>query len=89
MSCDEDLFAEFFDGLEVRLGFGGIGNFRGRSDYTKDEKTVLAHFFTNTESNVYCAKDNMPSELWAQLMGQYARSDQTVRDRLLKLFNDV
>src|SRR3989338_1218237 len=89
MSCDEDLFAEFFDGLKVRLGFGGIGNFRGRSDYTKDEKTVLAHFFTNTESNVYCAKDNMPSELWAQLMGQYARSDQTVRDRLLKLFNDV
>ena len=85
----DKLFAQFFDGDSVRPGFSGIGKFRGRKDYSSDERTVLGYFFTNTESNVYCATDNMPGELWALLMGQYARSNVTARDRLLQLFRDV
>ncbi|MBW2968119.1 FAD-dependent thymidylate synthase [Candidatus Woesearchaeota archaeon] len=73
----------------LKPGFSGIGRFRGRTDYTADEKTVLRYFFTNIESNVYCATDNMPNELWALVMGQYARSSMTGRDRLLKLFTDM
>lgn len=75
----------------LRPGFCGIGRLRGKtgSDYTQDEATVLNHFFTNIHSNVYCATDNLPNELWALVMGQYARSDLTGRDRLLKLFNDM
>ncbi len=76
---------------QLKPGFHGIGRLRGKNgdDYTKDERTVLEHFFTNTHSNVYCATDNMPNELWALVMGQYARSNLTGRDRLLKLFNDM
>ncbi len=76
------------DGL-VKSGFSGIGKFRGRSDYNEDERTVLSYFFTNIDSNVTCATDQMPGELWALLMGQYARSSLTARDRLLKLFEDM
>ncbi len=75
----------------LRPGFCGIGRLRGKTgpDYTDDEATVLNHFFTNIHSNVYCATDNMPNDLWAQVMGQYARSNLTGRDRLLKIFNDM
>jgi len=74
---------------EVPEFFSGIGRFRGRKDYSGAEEVVLNYFFTNTKSNVYCATDNMPNELWALLMGQYARSSLTARDRLLQLFGDV
>ncbi|MFC1741411.1 FAD-dependent thymidylate synthase [Nanoarchaeota archaeon] len=74
---------------QLKPGFSGIGRLRGKTDYTKDEETVLGYFFTNTHSNVYCATDSMPNELWALLMGQYARSNFTARDRLLKLFEDM
>ncbi|MEK6897965.1 MAG: FAD-dependent thymidylate synthase [Nanoarchaeota archaeon] len=74
---------------EIERFFSGIGEFRGRKDYTDAERIVLSHFFTNLESNVYCATDNMPTELWALLMGQYARSNLTAKDRLLQLFADV
>ncbi len=70
-------------------GFSGIGRLRGRQDYSEDETTVLNHFFTNINSNVYCAKDTMPNEFWALIMGQYARSNLTARDRLLVLFQDM
>jgi thymidylate synthase ThyX len=86
---DTELFEQFFESDRIRPGFSGIGGFRGRRDYGDDERTVLGYFFTNTESNVYCATDNMPGELWALLMGQYARSNVTARDRLLQLFRDV
>ena len=74
---------------ELVPGFSGIGIIRGRTDYSEDEKTILRHFFTNTHSNIYCATDNMPNELWALVMGQYARSDVPARDRLLQLFQDM
>ena len=70
-------------------GFSSMGVIRGRQDYSDAEKTVLEYFFTNTDSNIYAATDNMPSQLWALLMGQYARSSLTARDRLLKLFEDM
>lgn len=89
MRVGKEVLDQFFTDNEVKPGFSGIGKFRGRTDYSEDEKTVLKYFFTNIESNVYCATDNMPSELWALLLGQYARSDMTARDRLLKLFRDV
>jgi thymidylate synthase ThyX len=75
----------------LKPGFCGIGRLRGKTgtDYTEDEATVLKHFFTNIHSNIYCATDNMPGELWAQAMGQYARSNLTARDRVLKIFNDL
>jgi thymidylate synthase ThyX len=73
----------------LKPGFSGIGRIRGRTDYNPDEATLLGHFFTNTHSNIYCATDNMPNELWALVMGQYARSDKTGRDRLLQVFEDM
>jgi thymidylate synthase ThyX len=69
--------------------FPGIGRFRGRKEYTPQEEIILGHFFTNTRSNVYAATDNLPGELRALLLGQYARSQATGRDRLLKLFRDM
>lgn len=74
---------------ELVPGFSGIGMLRGRTDYSENEKTILQHFFTNTRSNVYCATDHMPNELWALVMGQYARSGLTARERLLQLFSDM
>ena len=35
---------------ELAPGFSGIGIFRGRRDYTEDERTLLQHFFTNVDS---------------------------------------
>lgn len=57
--------------------------------YTEDEKTVLLHFFTNIDRNVYCATDAMSSQLWAFLVGQYSRSSLSMRDRFLQLFEDA
>lgn len=86
----EDNIATLFDANGRAIsGFSGIGEIRGRQDYTESEKTVLGHFFTRFDSNVYAATDNMPGQLWALLMGQYARSDMTARDRFLKLLNDL
>jgi len=86
----DDIFEQIIDSDgQLKPGFSGLGRFRGTQDYTKDEETVLNYFFTNIQSNVYCATDNMPNELWALIMGQYARSNLTGRDRLLKLFTDM
>jgi thymidylate synthase ThyX len=72
-------------------GFSGIGNFKGRraNEYSQDESTILEHFFTNIDSNVYAAKDTMPSQLWALVMGQYARSPVTLKERLLSILREV
>lgn len=88
-TLDEVLASVINSDGEVVLGFRGIGRFRGRSDYDADEQTLLNHFFTNSQSNVYCARDSLPNEMWALLMGQYARSSDTARDRLLALFRDI
>lgn len=56
--------------------------------YTKDEETVLLYFFTNTDQNIYCAKETLSHQLWAFLVGQYSRSHLSLRDRFLKLFED-
>lgn len=83
---------EFFT-VDKKLvpGFKGIGKFKGKraSEFTPAEKIITNYFFTNDDSNVYCASDNMSSELWALLMGQYARSPETAKGRLLQLFGDV
>ncbi len=72
-------------------GFHVVGDFRGRraEELSHAERAVINYFFTNDDSNVYCATDNMPSQLWALLMGQYARSSSTAKERLLKLFSDL
>jgi thymidylate synthase ThyX len=70
-------------------GFAGIGKLSGRQDYSEDEITVLDHFFTRHDSNVYAATDAMPGRIWPSLMGQYARSNMTARDRFLKLIEDT
>jgi thymidylate synthase ThyX len=57
-------------------------------EYTEDEKTVLLHFFTNLDRNIYAATDAMSSQLYAFLTGQYSRSALSMRDRFLKLFSD-
>jgi thymidylate synthase ThyX len=80
---------------QLKPRFSGIGRFRIRRKkgkeipYNEHEKIILNYFFTNIDSNVYCAKDTMPMELWALLMGQYARRHSTARDRLLMLFEAV
>jgi thymidylate synthase ThyX len=73
----------------AKPGFSGIGKLRGRTDYNESERVILNYFFTRCDSNVYAATDAMPDEVWGQLMGQYARSDMTARDRFLKLIEDV
>lgn len=59
------------------------------SIYSESEEKVLLHFFTNIHQNVYCATDNMPTSLWAFLLGGYSRSDLSMRDRFLKIFSDI
>ncbi len=58
-------------------------------DYSEDEKTVLLHFFTNIDKNVYCARDALSNQLRAFLIWQYSRSHLCLRDRFLKLFYDA
>ncbi len=57
-------------------------------EYGETEKIVLEYFFTNINKNVYCAKDTLPSQVWAFLMWQYSRSHLSLRDRFLKVFED-
>lgn len=59
------------------------------SIYSDSEKKILLHFFTNIDKDVYCATDNMPTSLWAFLLGGYSRSDLSMRDRFLKIFSDI
>jgi thymidylate synthase ThyX len=51
--------------------------------FTDLEKIVLRYFFTTDTGRVACATDNMPSSLWAYLVGSYSRSHQPIRQRLL------
>ncbi|HLD97752.1 MAG TPA: FAD-dependent thymidylate synthase [Candidatus Nanoarchaeia archaeon] len=85
------LMEESFNDGQIRPGFSGIGSFVGKreGDYSDDERVVLNHFFTNLNSNVYCASDNIPSELWGLLVGQYARTHLSAKDRLIELFNKI
>ena len=83
---------EFFtDDGELVPGFTGIGSFVGKraEEFSREEQIVLSHFYTNVDSNVYCAKDNMSSELWALVMGQFARSHLSAKERTIQLFRDV
>lgn len=57
--------------------------------FTEDEKKVLSYFFTNTDKNIYCAKDTIPSTMWANLLGKYSRSKESMRERFLKTFKDI
>lgn len=57
-------------------------------EYTQTEKIVLNYFFTNIDKNIYCARDTLPSQVWAFLMWQYSRSHLSLRDRFLKVFED-
>lgn len=68
---------------------GTLAPLLNKKDYTDDEKTVLLHFFTNIDKNVYCATDAMSSQLYAFLMGQYSRTSYSMRDRFLQLFEDA
>jgi len=75
---------EFFtkDGKLVP-GFRGIGPFVGRRvyEFSRDEQTLLNYWWTNIDSNVYCAKDTMPSQLWALIIGQFARAGNSAKER--------
>ncbi len=86
----EEVTGQIQDG-QLLPGFSGIGSFRGRrfADLSADEQTITSYFFTNPDSNVYAASDALPNELWAQAMGQYARSNLTAKERLIQLFNDM
>ncbi|MDP5038950.1 MAG: hypothetical protein NWP80_00710, partial [Candidatus Gracilibacteria bacterium] len=57
-------------------------------EYNQNEKIVLEYFFTNTDKNIYCAKNALSNQLWAFLVGQYSRSQLSMRDRFLQLFED-
>ncbi|HNY29848.1 MAG TPA: FAD-dependent thymidylate synthase [Fibrobacteria bacterium] len=58
-------------------------------NYTTSQEVFLRHFFTNTDSDVYCATDAMPMALWAFLEGGYSRSQMSMRDRFLKVFEEI
>lgn len=68
---------------------GTLAPLLGNPTYTENEKVVLGYFFTSVDKNVYCATNNMSSQLWAFLTGQYSRSASSMRDRLLQLFADM
>lgn len=67
---------------------GTLAPLINKKEYTEEEKIVLLHFFTNIDKNIYCATDNLSSQLWAFLMGQYSRTQLSMRDRFLQLFED-
>lgn len=67
---------------------GTLAPILNQREYTKNEEIVLNYFFTNTDKNIYCARNNMSNQLWAFLVGQYSRSSLSMRDRFLKLFED-
>ncbi|EKE30079.1 MAG: hypothetical protein ACD_2C00048G0002 [uncultured bacterium (gcode 4)] len=67
---------------------GTLSGLINQREYTPAEKIVLEYFFTNTDKNVYCARDTLPSQVWAFLMWQYSRSHLSLRDRFLKIFED-
>ncbi len=68
---------------------GTLSPLMSLKNYSEEEKIVLNYFFTNTDKNVYCATDNMSSQLWAFLTGQYSRSTLSLRDRFLELLSDA
>ncbi len=65
-----------------------LAPYMSRWNYSENEKIVLNHYFTNIDKNIYCATDNMSSQLWAFLIGQYSRTHVALRDRFLDLFQN-
>jgi len=61
---------------------------QNKREYSQNEKIVLEYFFTNTDKNIYCAKNTLSNQLWAFLVWQYSRSQLSMRDRFLQLFED-
>lgn len=59
------------------------------STWTAAEAIVLRHFFTNVDRDVYCATDAMPMALWAFLEGGYSRSQVSMRERFLAIFEEM
>ncbi len=74
---------------EIYAQTGTLAPLLNKREYTDVEKTVLLHFFTNVDKNVYCATDALSSQLWAFLVGQYSRTEVSMRDRFLQLFEDA
>lgn len=67
---------------------GTFASLQNKREYSDNEKKVLEYFFTNVDKNVYCAKNTLSNQLWAFLVGQYSRSQLSMRDRFLQLFED-
>lgn len=64
-------------------------NYRAEG-YHPDELTVLKHFFTNTDKNVFgVIPGRMPDELWALLIGSYSRSEVSLRDNFLGIIKKL
>lgn len=61
---------------------------QNKRTYSENECVVLLYFFTNIDKNIYCAKNTLSNQLWAFLVGQYSRSELSMRDRFLQLFDD-
>lgn len=67
---------------------GTLTHLQNKREYSENEKIVLEYFFTNTDKNIYCAKNTLSNQLWAFLVWQYSRSQLSMRDRFLQLFED-
>lgn len=61
----------------------------GHVVYNTTETKLLLKFFTNIDSDVYAARDAMPTSLWAFLEGGYSRSELSMRDRFLAVFKEM
>ncbi len=57
--------------------------------FSPAEATVLNHFFTSLDTDVYCATDALPTSLWAFLTGGYSRSQLSMRERFLRIFEEM
>ncbi|MEK6923379.1 MAG: FAD-dependent thymidylate synthase [Nanoarchaeota archaeon] len=53
------------------------------SSYTEDERKILQHFFTNTESDIYFLKNFPDFEVAALFVASYSRNKKNLRDMFL------
>jgi len=50
------------------MSTGTLAPLQNKREYTQNEKIVLEYFFTNTDKNIYCAKNTLSNQLWAFLV---------------------
>jgi len=58
------------------------------TEFTEDEKKILAPYFTNIDKPVYAFTGRVPEEVVAVLFSKYSRSKSSLRKNFLRLVKD-